>query len=125
MPWPRGSVRSASLPLAADTGHRCRRFRASPARCTALTELRRLGRTLTQRASDILAYFDRARASNGPTEASTAGSSTSADPPSASATSSATSPDPYSKPAASDLSYTLECDEPVMRLEFLASAACY
>jgi transposase len=36
---------------------------------TALTELRRLGRTLTQRASDILAYFDRPGTSNGPTEA--------------------------------------------------------
>ena len=69
MPWPRSSVRSASLPLAADTGRRCRRFRASPARCTALTELRRLGRTLTQRASDILAYFERPGTSNGPTEA--------------------------------------------------------
>lgn len=28
---------------------------------TALTELLRLSRTLTQRASDVLAYFDRAR----------------------------------------------------------------
>ncbi len=35
----------------------------------ALTELRRLGRTLTQRASDVLAYFDRPGTSNGPTEA--------------------------------------------------------
>ncbi|MFN8013973.1 MAG: ISL3 family transposase [Dermatophilaceae bacterium] len=34
-----------------------------------LTELRRLGRTLTQRAADILAYFDRPGTSNGPTEA--------------------------------------------------------
>jgi transposase len=31
---------------------------------TALTELRRLGRTRTQRASDILAYFDRPGTSN-------------------------------------------------------------
>ena len=36
---------------------------------TALTELRRLGRTLKQRAVDVLAYFDHPRTSNGPTEA--------------------------------------------------------
>ena len=35
----------------------------------ALVELRRLGRTLTQRAADVLAYFDRPGTSNGPTEA--------------------------------------------------------
>ncbi len=35
----------------------------------ALTELRRLGRTLTHRAADVLAYFDRPGTSNGPTEA--------------------------------------------------------
>jgi len=35
----------------------------------ALTELRRLGRTLTNRAADVLAYFDRPSTSNGPTEA--------------------------------------------------------
>lgn len=35
----------------------------------ALTELRRLGRTLIQRAADVLAYFDRPGTSNGPTEA--------------------------------------------------------
>jgi transposase len=34
-----------------------------------LTELRRLGRTLTKRADDVLAYFDRPGTSNGPTEA--------------------------------------------------------
>ena len=34
-----------------------------------LTELRRLGRTLNQRAADVLAYFDRPGTSNGPTEA--------------------------------------------------------
>uniref|UniRef100_UPI0021B21A1B transposase n=1 Tax=Kocuria palustris TaxID=71999 RepID=UPI0021B21A1B len=32
-------------------------------------ELRKLGRTLTRRACDVLAYFDRPRTSNGPTEA--------------------------------------------------------
>ena len=35
----------------------------------ALTELRRLARTLTDRAADVLAYFDRPGTSNGPTEA--------------------------------------------------------
>ena len=35
----------------------------------ALTELRTLGRTLTRRANDVLAYFDRPGTSNGPTEA--------------------------------------------------------
>lgn len=35
----------------------------------ALTETRRLGRTLKRRAADILAYFDRSGTSNGPTEA--------------------------------------------------------
>ena len=34
-----------------------------------LTELRRLGRTLSRRAEDVLAYFDRPGTSNGPTEA--------------------------------------------------------
>ena len=36
---------------------------------TLLVELRRLGRTLKQRAADILAFFDRPGTSNGPTEA--------------------------------------------------------
>ncbi|CAM2848353.1 hypothetical protein SKPI104516_06270 [Skermania piniformis] len=35
----------------------------------ALTEIRTLARTLTRRADDILAYFDRPGTSNGPTEA--------------------------------------------------------
>jgi transposase len=35
----------------------------------ALIEVRTLGRTLKQRAADILAYFDRPHTSNGPTEA--------------------------------------------------------
>jgi transposase len=34
-----------------------------------LVEVRRLGRTLNQRAADVLAYFDRPGTSNGPTEA--------------------------------------------------------
>jgi transposase len=36
---------------------------------TALTEVRRLGRTLKQCAADVLAFFDRPGTSNGPTEA--------------------------------------------------------
>ena len=36
---------------------------------TPLTELITLGRTLTRRAGDVLAYFDRPHTSNGPTEA--------------------------------------------------------
>ena len=36
---------------------------------TVLVELRRLGRTLKQRAADVLAFFDRPGTSNGPTEA--------------------------------------------------------
>ena len=35
----------------------------------ALVEVARLGRTLKKRAADVLAYFDRPRTSNGPTEA--------------------------------------------------------
>lgn len=35
----------------------------------ALTEVTKLGRTLTKRAADVLAYFDRPGTSNGPTEA--------------------------------------------------------
>jgi len=35
----------------------------------ALVEVRKLGRTLARRAEDVLAYFDRPRTSNGPTEA--------------------------------------------------------
>ena len=35
----------------------------------ALVELVTLGRTLTKRAADVLAYFDRPGTSNGPTEA--------------------------------------------------------
>ncbi|WP_197461480.1 transposase, partial [Kocuria varians] len=35
----------------------------------ALSEVITLGRTLTKRATDVLAYFDRPGTSNGPTEA--------------------------------------------------------
>ena len=36
---------------------------------TSFAELVTLGRTLKRRAGDVLAYFDRPRTSNGPTEA--------------------------------------------------------
>jgi hypothetical protein len=42
---------------------------ASPRSAAALIEIRRLGRTLKQRAVDVLAFFDRPGTSNGPTEA--------------------------------------------------------
>jgi transposase len=51
-----------------------------------LTEIRKLGRTLKQRATDILALFDRPGTSNGPPRPSTAGSNTSAAAPSDSGT---------------------------------------
>ena len=63
-----------------------------------LVEIAKLGRTLSKRAADVLAYFDL-----GPAPAtvqpkrSTAAWSTCAAPPSASATSPTTSPDPYSR----------------------------
>ncbi len=60
---------------------------------TALTEVITLGRTLNKRAPDVLAYFDRPRTSNGPTEAiTTAAWSTCAAARSSSATSPTTSP---------------------------------
>ena len=45
------------------------RRRSAPASPPPLTELITLGRTLKQRAADVLAYFDRPGTSNGPTEA--------------------------------------------------------
>jgi len=72
-----------------------------------LVEIAKLGRTLSKRAADVLAYFDRPGTSNGPTEAIKAAWSTCAAPPSASATSPTTSPDPYSRQADSDPDYTL------------------
>lgn len=52
---------------------------------TALVEIRKLGRTLTRCAADILAFFDRSGTSNGPTEAINGRLAHSAAPPSASA----------------------------------------
>jgi hypothetical protein len=47
----------------------------------ALIEIRRLGRTLKQRADDVLAFFDRPGTSRGPPRPSTAGSNISPTPP--------------------------------------------
>ncbi len=80
---------------------------------TVLVEARNLGRTLTRRADDVLAYFDRPRTSSGPTEAiKTAASNTSEVPPWGSATSPTTSPDPCWRPEDSEPTYTLDWDEP-------------
>ena len=72
-----------------------------------LVEIAKLGRTLSRRAADVLAYFDRPGTSNGQPKRSTAAWSTCAAPPSASVTSPTTSPDPYSRQADSDPDYTL------------------
>jgi hypothetical protein len=78
-----------------------------------LPEVATLGRTLTRRATDVLAYFDRPGHLMGRRRRSTAVSNTFPAPPSVSATSPTTSPDHYSKPAASDHNYTLDSDEPL------------
>ena len=66
----------------------------------ALTKVITLGRTVTMRAADVLAYFDRPGTSNGQTEASTADSNTFTARPSAFVPSPATWPGPCSKPVA-------------------------
>jgi transposase len=91
----------------------------------ALTEIITLGRTLTRRAADILAYFDRPRTSNGPTESINGrlehlrGS--------ALGFRNLTNyiPDHSWKPADSDPDYTLDCEEPddQARPEWSASSA--
>ena len=65
---------------------------------TALAEVRRLGRTLKQRAADVLAYFDHPAPATDPPKPTTGASDTSAAPPWASATSPTTSPDRYWRP---------------------------
>ncbi|SNC61752.1 Transposase [Kytococcus aerolatus] len=80
-----------------------------------LAELRKLGRTLTRRAEDVLAYFDRPHTSNGPTEAVNGRLEHLRGlalgfrnlPPLHHAAS--------SKQAASDPNYTLDCEEPPKR----------
>jgi hypothetical protein len=79
---------------------------------TALTEIVTLGRTLKQRAADVLAYFDRPGTSNGPTEAINGRVEHLRGSASASATSPTTSRDACSRPEASDPDYTVDWDEP-------------
>jgi hypothetical protein len=80
----------------------------------ALVEIRRLGRTLKQRPTDVLAFFDQPGSSNGPTEAINGRLEHLAARPSASETSTTTSPEACSNQAASDPIYTPIYDEPVM-----------
>ncbi len=86
-----------------------------------LTEFVTLGHTLKKRAADILAYFDRPRTSNGPTEATngrherpprTAASNTSANQPSDSGSSPTVSPAHSCEPEDSGRNYTLNYEEP-------------
>ena len=72
-----------------------------------LVEIVKLGRTLSKRAADVLAYFDGPAPATVQPKRSTAAWSSCAAPPSASATSPTTSPDPYSRQADSDPDYTL------------------
>ena len=82
---------------------------------TVLVEVRKLGRTLARLAEDVLAYFDRPRPSNRPTEAINGRVNTCAAAPSGSASSPTTSPAAYWKPEDSDPTYTLDWDEPCYR----------
>ena len=68
-----------------------------------IPEVARLGRTLKQWKSAILAYFDTNGASNGPQKRSTASSKPPVESPEASATSPTTGSDAYSPPAATAL----------------------
>ena len=78
----------------------------------ALTELRKLGRTLKRRASDVLAYFDRPGTSNGPTEAMNGRLEHLRGSALGFRTLPTTSPGACSRPAGSDPDYTLDCEEP-------------
>jgi transposase len=76
--------------------------------------IRRLARTdLTKRAVDVLAYFDRPGASNRPTEAINGRLQHLRGSALGFRNLTSYTARSLSKPAASDLSYTLECDEPV------------
>ncbi len=72
-----------------------------------LVKIAKLGRTLSKRAADILAYFGRPGTSNGPAEAINGRLEHLRGSALASATSPATSPDPYSGQADSDPGCTL------------------
>ena len=82
---------------------------------TSLTEVITLGRTLKQRAADVLAYFDRPGTSNGPTEAINGRLEHLRGSALGFRNLTATSPDAYSRPAASGPDYTPDCEEPAMR----------
>lgn len=81
----------------------------------ALIEPITLGWTLKKRADDVLAYFDRPGASNGPTEAIHGRFEHLLAPRAGSATSPTASPAACSRPEASGLDYTLDYEEPVCR----------
>ena len=72
-----------------------------------LIEIAKLGRTLSKRVADVVAYFDRPGNSNGPSEAINGRLEHLRGFAPASATSPITSPDPYSRQADSDPDYTL------------------
>ncbi len=78
----------------------------------ALTELVTLGRTLKQRATDVLASFNRPGTSNGPTEAINGRLEHLPDRHSGSATSPTTSPDACWRAVGSDPDYTMDREEP-------------
>jgi hypothetical protein len=82
---------------------------------TALTEIVTLGRTLKQRAADVLPTSTDPAPATGRLKRSTAGSSICAALPSASATSPTTSRDACSRPEALDPDYTVDWDEPSNR----------
>ena len=81
----------------------------------ALVEIRRLGRTLKQRAADILAFFDRPSTSNGPTEAINGRLEHLRGSALGFRNLTTTSPDHCSRPADSGRDYTLDREEPHYR----------
>ena len=89
-----------------------------------LVEIAKLGRTLSKRAADVLAYFDRPGTSNGPTEAINGASNTSAAQHSGSATSPTTSPEACSRPVGSDHDYTLPVKSPKPNERPIRTASC-
>jgi len=79
----------------------------------ALKEVITLGPTLKKRAADVLAYFDRPGTSNGPTEAINGRLEHLRGSALGFRNLTTTSPDRCWRPADSDLSYTLDREEPV------------
>ena len=72
-----------------------------------LVEIAKLGRTLSKRAADVLAYFDRPGTSNGPTEAINGRLEHLRGSALGFRNLTNSSPDPYSRQADSDPDYTL------------------